>query len=109
MSEEKLGATETGLIAVKERNKKVVMEFPYPSERVILDAQTALGVANAISESAYLADFGIHPNNALKNAVVEDKRNKLVKRVAIMLGSMRGKTNDYKSAEIVDTVLSEVL
>jgi hypothetical protein len=103
-----LKATETGLIAVKEMHKKVVLEFPYPSERVILDPKTALGVANAMSESAYVADFGVHPNNALKTAAIEDKANKLKKRIALMLSSLKDKPNAYAAEQIVDVVLSEM-
>jgi hypothetical protein len=105
--------SETGIIAVKEAEKKVVIEIP-PHQgcknnvRVVLDAQTALGVANAIAESAYIADHGVHPNNALKTAVIEDKARKLKTRLAIVLKSIQGRKFEYQAQQVVDVVLSEM-
>ena len=106
-----LKANETSVIAVKEMHKKVVLEFPYPSERVILDPQTALGVGQAIASSAYIAIHGIHPDNSLKQAVSDEKQKKLIARLAIVIPNLQRKGRDarYIAKEAMDIVLAEVL
>ena len=103
-----LKANETGVIAVKEMHKKVILEFPYPSERVILDPQTALGVANAISESAYIAETGVHPSNSLKQNVVDIKHKKLSARFAILIGNRGDKSTKMLGKQLADVACSEL-
>ena len=110
MSDE-LKSGESGVIAVKEMHKKVVLEFPYLTERVILDPATALGVANAIAESAYTAEHGVHPENSLKASVSEVIEKKLIARLAIVIPQLtrKGRKPEYIAKEAMSIVLAEVM
>ena len=77
-------------------------------EEIIFDPKNAVSVGEELARLSYKAEYGVWPEMALKTKVADEKRDKLIQRVSVMLGSMDQKTNGQKAMAIVDTVLSEV-
>lgn len=100
--------TDLGTIAIKDLDGEVIVDFYEPVQTIAFTPHNALGIAAGLAEAAYAAD-GRPNQQALKDAVIEQKRLKLVRRVELMLGSMQGHKLSSQSQKIVDAVLSEIL
>ena len=79
---------------------------------MLLDPETALVCAQAITDMAFEADASIKPvGPALKASLVEKHRAVLIPRITSMLNSlreMRALTNEQLSVQIMDRVCAEV-
>jgi hypothetical protein len=90
----------------------VMLRFPKEVAWVLLDPDTARQVAEAIGRAAYEGHYGRPPPTG-KSIVGEEKRQMLVQRLSLMLGSFarmpRMPSNGQMATQLVDTVLSEVI
>lgn len=77
-----------------------------------LPPEVALGLGEQLAKDAYVALYGTEPPpNALKDAVIERKRQKLINRLPLILRQLREKKRDdvYIATTLIDRVLAEVL
>jgi hypothetical protein len=99
-------------IAVGRNGPHVVLRFQKAVEWVALDAETARQCAESIARCAYEVHYGAPPPTG-KSVVSDAKREMLVKRLALMLGSFarqpRMPSNGAMAVQLVDTILAEVL
>ena len=94
------------MIAVGERDGRVVLQFPGAVEWVALDPQNAADVGEAMARCAHGIAYGSKPPRSALSANV---RKRLIARVQITLRSLQGQSPAYVAATLVDAVLSEVL
>lgn len=108
------GATE---IAVKAEGNHVILRFPKPVAWVMLEAETAYHVGEAIARAAHEARFGQPPPSdaayiaqQVRARVTDELRDRMVTRAALMLSSLRNqnKSDGYTAMQLVDTILAEV-
>ena len=99
-------------VAIKAENKLVVMKFDRDVNYVELEPQNCLDICEAMSAAAFEARDDLKPAGpALKASLVERHHDKLVPRIALMLGSMRQdklKSDGNIAEQIVTTCLAEV-
>ena len=85
---------------------------PAMTDNFIIAADAALSVAEMITQMAFEADTKLKPvGETLKASLVEKHRERLIPRVALMLGSMREdklKTNGQIALDIVDAACKEI-
>lgn len=104
MSDEKL-------IAIGERNGKVVLMFPKPTTEFQMDAENARRIAEQLARSAYTAHFGREPSGKPRSMVTESLRKHMRARVKLVVRSLleQGKSWQYISQHVVDLILREVV
>ncbi len=99
-------------IAIKCENGKVVSEFSRQIDTWVCDPSNMLTICEALAAAAFEAQGDVKPvGPALKAQLVEKHRDKLIPRVALMLGSLRHdklKSDGYIAEQIVSTMLAEV-
>jgi len=110
---EVIGNENESAIAVGRNGNKVVLRFPKLVEWVVLDAENARQVAEAIARCAYAAHYGVEPQ-AGRSTIADEKVVALVRRVSIMLNSFMNKgmkpgATAREAQALVDTILAEVL
>ena len=85
---------------------------PAMTDHVMWPAQIALDAGQAVIDLAFEADTGLKPvGPAAKAELVKKHRDKLIPRVAMMLGSLReDRLTDNKAlaAKIMDAAFSEI-
>lgn len=77
-----------------------------------LDPVVALNLGEQLAKDAYVALYGTQPPpNALKDAVVEKKRQKLIARLPLILRQLQERKRDdvYVVTTLIDHVLTEIL
>lgn len=93
-------------------NGQVVQHFQNAMQTIRYDPENAVAIAMRITDLAFEADSGMKPvGDTLKAELVEQHRVKLIQRINLMLGSMRGdklKSDGYLAKEIVEVFLKEV-
>lgn len=94
-------------LAIGVRDGRVIYSFPSPTTEVALDAETARQVAESTARAAYECHYGRPPSSG-RSLVGDQIRNRLVTRVMLMLRSMEGRSLGHQSAQLVDTILSEL-
>lgn len=96
---------------------KVVVRWHKECNRIDFDPQNAFELAEGLARTAHKARFGEDPPDdmsylaqQIKSKLTEKMRDRMVIRVANMLGSLRrnDKTDGYIALQIVDTIFSEV-
>lgn len=100
----------SGLIAVGERDRMVVLSFPEPTREFAMDAETARQVGEQIARSAYVARFGRQPDGAPRSMVTEGMRQRMRARAGLVARSLaeQGKDWQYIGQHLVDLILKEV-
>ena len=82
------------------------------TDHLMLPAQVALDMGQMIIDLAFEADTGLKPlGPAAKAELVRKHRQKLIPRVALMMGSLREQrtvSNDAIARQIIDAVCAEV-
>lgn len=110
------------LMQVVERDGKVMLLFSVQAkddkmvatktDHMILDPSQAVAAACLITDMAFEADTSLKPvAPTLKAELVQRHREKLIPRIALMMGSLREKktvTNGQLATQIMDAVCSEV-
>jgi len=99
-----------GTLAIGEVNDMVVLSFPFECTECVLDPETARMAGEALAKAAYHAHTGVKPHEGA-NILSEQKRGVLINRVKLVINNLQGKQvkPDVLAAQVVDTVLSEVL
>jgi len=102
-------------LAVKAEGGHVLLVFPTPAVWVQLDPQTAFHAGEAIARAAHEAHYGHAPAtdesyiaSQIKSRITEDLRDRMVRRVVVMMGSIQRKSAADQARMIVDTILAEV-
>lgn len=97
---------------IKQEGGKVIQRFAAPLLYVEYDPQNAIDVAMAMTDAAFEARDGVKPAGAsLKAELVERHRMNLTRRVALMLGTLRGdklKSDGQIARDVVEAMLREV-
>lgn len=97
---------------IKQEGGKVIQRFAAPLLYVEYDAQNAIDVAMALTDAAFEARDGVKPASAsLKSELVERHRMNLTRRVALMLGTLRGdklKSDGQIARDVVEACLKEI-
>ena len=97
------------LIAIGERNGKVVLSFPHATKEFTCDAETARQIAEQIARSAYKAHYGAEVAEGSKRSeVTELMRQRMHGRAAIVVRTLldQGKSAEYIGKHLTDTILS---
>lgn len=85
---------------------------PAMTDHVMWPAAIALDAGQAVIDLAFEADTGLKPlGPAAKAELVKKHREKLIPRVAMILGSLRedrGTTNKVLATKIMDACFSEI-
>lgn len=94
------------------KDKQVHILFNRPTEFIAFDAKNAVDVAMAMTDCAFEADVGLKPvGDTLKQELVDRDRATLLRRITLVLGSIRKndkKTDAQVAQEIVDIVSNEI-
>lgn len=97
------------LIAIGERNGKVVFNFPHATSEFICDAENARQIAEQIARSAYKAHTGRDAQGG-KSVIGEAVRRRLHARAVIVVRTLieQGKSAEYIGKHLTDIILGEV-
>ena len=99
-------------VAIKGENGKVIIEFSESIRHWVTDPENCLLIAEAMAAAAFECKGGVQPAGpALKASIVDRHHDKMVPRIALMLGSMRGdkkKSDGYIAEQITSTLLAAV-
>lgn len=99
-------------VAVKMENGKVILMFDRDVGHIEIEPENCLNIAEAMSAAAFEATEKLRPAGpALKAQLIERHRDKLIPRIALMLGSLRQdkkKSDGYLAEQFVSTMLGEV-
>ncbi len=99
-------------IAVKREGGKVILKFDRDVNYIESDPQNAIDIAEAMTAAAFEAMEKLKPvGETLKASLVEKHREKLIPRVALMLGSLREdrkKSDGQIAVSIIDSIFSEI-
>lgn len=97
---------------------KVVLKWEHPTNLIVFDPTNASTVAEHMARAAFEAYTGkvarddiSHLHAQVKNCVTEQMRSLLMRRLEIMLNSMREDkqwSNARLATELLDTVLTKV-
>ena len=96
---------------------KVVMRWHQSCNRIDFEPQNAFEIAEGLARTAHKARFGEEPPDdrsylaqQIKSKLTEKVRDRMVIRVANMLGSLRcnDKTDGYIALQIVDSIFAEI-
>lgn len=110
------GATQ---VAVGCENGRAVLRFPRPIDFAAFDPENGRLVAEALARACYEAHYGRPPpdnvsavGTSVRAKATSEMRDRMVNRIALMLGSMRenkGVTNGRLALELVDRIFADVL
>lgn len=110
------GKAQPGQVAVKCEGSRVLMAVRYDATGLVhwvdLHPEAALDIGQQLARDAYQALYGREPpKNALKEAVIEKKRQVLITRCSILLRQLleRKRPEAYIAETIIDRVLAEIL
>jgi len=98
-------------LAIKNENGQVIIVLNRLVNHIEMGPDNAIAIAGAITDNAFEAKNMVKPlGDTLKAELVERHREKLLARVALMLGSMNqpSMTNGQRANKILDVVFSEV-
>jgi len=92
-----------------ENEGMVVLGFSKKVEEISMPPEVARGVAEEIARKAFQGSFGQYPQQS--NMLLEQKRTKLLKRVELILNNLDSRkiSRNKIAAQVIDTVLSEIL
>jgi len=101
--------TDDMLIAIGERNGKVVFTFPHATNEFICDAENARQIAEQIARSSYRAHYG-RDWTEQRSAITEQLRTRLQARALIVVRTLmeQGKKPEYIARHLVDVILTEI-
>ena len=101
--------SDSTLLAVGEREGRVVLSFPSPVRECVIQPEVARQCAEQIARSAYRAHYG-HDAATSRSAISAAKRAHLRARAALMLRSLteRGYSYDRMARELVAQLLAEL-
>lgn len=94
------------------RGGYVCLEFRTPVQWLALDPQTALALAESMAKDAYILQHGtVPPAHALKDHVIERKRQVLVTRCEIIIRQLseRKRSTKHIAERVVDAALNELV
>lgn len=99
----------TTMLAVGERDGRVVLQFPHAVRECIIDPETARQAGEAIARSAYTAHYGTPPP-AARSAISAAKRVHLKARATLIVRSLTEahKSAGYIADHVVDMLLTEL-
>lgn len=99
-------------VAVKMEDGKVILVFDRDVAHIEIEPENCLDIAEAMSAAAFECKEKVQPvGQALKASLVERHRDKLIPRIALMLGSLRQdkkKSDGYLAEQFVSVMLGEV-
>jgi len=97
------------LVAIGERDGKVIMTFSSPVQWLPLDPENARQIAEQIARSAYKARFGRDPNEN-RSYITDTIRQGLHARATMIIRSMttQGKRSNHIASQVVDEILKEI-
>lgn len=97
-------------VLLSDHKGHVVLHFDEPVEWVALQPEVARNLAEAMSRSAYKANFGDTPTPVRKSNLAEQARVKLVNRVTLIVRSMRATGDEDKviATSVVDACMNEL-
>lgn len=106
-------------VAIGVENGRAVLRFPNPLTFAAFDPENARRVAEALGRAAYEARYGKPPPDGasvlageVRSRVTAELRDRMVTRVALMLGSLRENhavTNGRLAMELVDRMFADAL
>ena len=98
------------LIAIGEKDGKVILTFSKPTQWLPIDPETARQMAEQLARSAYTARFGRAPDGKPRSMVTESLRRHMRARAMLVSRSLieQGRNWDYISRQLVDLILKEV-
>lgn len=103
-------------VAIKREGNRVLIAIRHNESQKVewadLAPEAALDIAQQMARDAYLALYGHEPPaDALKESVIERKRQKLIVRLTIIMRQLkeRQKPDEYIVTELIDKVFQEVL
>lgn len=110
------GNAQPGQVAVKCEGSRVIMAVRYDKTGIVhwvdLHPEAALSIGQQLAKDAYVALYGTEPpKNALKEAEIEKKRQKLITRLSILLRQLRERKRPdaYIAQIMIDRVFAEIL
>ena len=110
------GKAQPGQVAVKCEGSRVLMAVRYDATGLVhwvdLHPEAALEIGQQLAKDAYQALYGREPPpNALKESVIEKKRQVLIARLTILLRQLHQRKRPwaYIAETIIDRVFAELL